>query len=224
MSWRTERARTIENVRTHNRESQIRLGSVFRGLIAASFAFTIGAATLAATVTIPIEFRQVVSTSTIIARGHVTDVRGIVLPNGRIETVATIAVDSTLKGQADAFLSIRLPGGEVGRTKMVMIGAPTVKVGEHAVFFLKSGADDLLRPVGLGAGVYPVQPDSRSGRPVVAPPVVPGQTTSGRGVVRGDTRRKPMSVQEFESLVKLVMSAPAATAVPRAAGRGRGGQ
>jgi hypothetical protein len=203
---------------------------VFRRPVARTFALfgslliPIGAATLAATVTIPIEFRNVVSLSTIIARGHVTDVRGIVLHDGKIETVATVAVDNALKGQPEAFVSVRLPGGEVGRTKMVMIGAPTVKVGEHAVFFLKPGPDNVLRPVGLMAGVYPIQPDSRSGRAVIAPPVVAGQTSMGRGAVtRGDTRRKPMSILEFESLVKLVMSAPAAKAVPRAVGRGRGG-
>ena len=119
-------------------------------------------------------------------------------------------------------MSVRLPGGEVGRSKMVMVGAPTLKVGQHAVLFLKPGPDNALRPVALTMGVYPVQPDPRSGRPAVVPPVVQGQTTSGRGVVRGDVRRTMMPVQEFESLVKLVIGAP--KAVPRTAVVRGGGQ
>jgi hypothetical protein len=196
--------------------------AVSRGLLAVC-GLTLCGATVAATVIVPTDFKQVVALSTVIVRGHVTDTRGIVAPSGRIETVVTVAVDNVLKGHASGFVSIRLPGGEVGRTKMVMVGAPTLKVGQHAVLFLKAGPDNALRPVALTMGVYPVQPDPRSGRPAVAPPAVQGQTTSGRGIVRGDVRRAMMPVPEFESLVKMVIGAP--KAVPRTAVvRGRGQQ
>ena len=174
-------------------------------------------AALSATVVVPADFRQIVSASTVIVRGHVTDVRGVVLPGGGIDSVITVAIDSVLKGQADGFVSVRVPGGEVGRTRMVMIGAPAFKVSQAAVFFLSPGPDNTLRPVGLSAGVYRVEADPATGGPVVAPPVVSGQTASAGRVVRGDVRRKLMPVQEFESLVKLVVTAP--KAVPRGGGR-----
>jgi hypothetical protein len=183
----------------------------------AALLVAIAGATLAATVVVPADFRQVISESTVIVRGHVTDVRGVVVPGGGIDSIVTVAVDSVIKGQADAFISVRLPGGEVGRTRMVMIGAPSFQVGQQAVFFLKPGPDNTLRPVGLSAGVYRVEADPKTGRPVVAPPLVVGMTTSAGRAVRGDSRRPLLPVQEFESLVKLVITAP--KAVPRGGGK-----
>jgi len=197
--------------------------AVSRFLLATGAGLAFCTAALVATTLVPTDFKEVVSSSTLIVRGHVTDTRGVITPLGGIETVVTVAVDSFIKGQADAFISLRLPGGQVGNSRMVTIGAPTLKIGQQAVLFLKAGPDNALRPVGLTMGVYPVLPEALSGRPVVLPPVVAGQTSSTRQPVRGDVRRKPMPVQEFESLVKLVMNAP--RAVPRSAvtGTGRGG-
>jgi hypothetical protein len=189
--------------------------------IVAGVAFV--SATVTATVIVPTDFKDVVTLSTIIVRGHVTDTRGIVRPEGGIETVVTVAVDSVIKGQPDGFVSLRLPGGQVGNSRMVTIGAPTLKVGQQAVLFLKPGPDNALRPVALSMGVYPVLPDATSGRFVVLPPPVAGRTMSGRTIVRGDVRRKPISVQEFEALVKLVMTAPRAVPRTAATARGRGG-
>jgi hypothetical protein len=183
----------------------------------AALLVALAGAALGATVLVPSDFRQVVSESTVIVRGHVTDVRGVVVPGGGIDSLVTIAVDSVLKGLADTALTLRVPGGEVGRTRMVMIGAPTFQVSQQAVFFLTPGPDNTLRPIGLTAGVYRVQADPAPGRPVVAPPLVVGQTASAGRVVRGDSRRQLMPVQEFESLVKLVITAP--KAVPRGGGK-----
>lgn len=180
-----------------------------RFALAACLVALTGAA-LTATVVVPADFRQVVAESTVIVRGRVTDVRGVVLPGGGIDSLVTVAIDRVLKGQADGFLTLRLPGGEVGRTRMVMIGAPTFQVNQQAVFFLKPGPDNTLRPIGLTAGVYRVEADPKTGAPVVAPPIVTGRTASAGRVVRGDSRRKLMPVQEFESLVNLVITAPKA--------------
>src|SRR5580692_6702896 len=58
-----------------------------------------------ATVTLPTDFRQVVALATVVVRGHVTDVRTVAPPGGRVETVATVAVDAALKGTPGAFIS-----------------------------------------------------------------------------------------------------------------------
>ena len=157
-------------------------------------------------------FRDIVSTAGLIARGHVTDVRAITVPNRGIETVATVAVDHVVKGAATAFVSVHIPGGVLGSQRVVVIGAPTFRTGDHAVFFLKRRDDNGWVPVGRSMGIYRVHRDERTRQPMVHPPVVPGITASVGRVVRGDSRRQTMTVTEFESLVRLV----AATA-PRGA-------
>ena len=170
----------------------------------------------AATVVVPTEFREVVADAGLIVRGHVTDVRSVVVTGLGIETVATVAVDEVLKGDAADFVSIWVPGGEVGRTRSLMIGAPKLTVGETAVFFLKRGADSAWRPIGLTMGVYPVYADPQTRRALVNPPVVADQTAASGPVQRGDTRRQPMALADFESLVRVVMAGQ-----PASASRGR---
>lgn len=163
-----------------------------------------------ATVFAPTEFREVVADATTIVRGRVTDVRGVAVPGNGIDTIATVAVESTVKGSVTDFISVHLAGGQVGRSKWVVVGAPTLALGDRVVLFLKRGTDNALRPIGLSMGVYRVQPDAKTGQWLVDPPAVPGQTAAATGaIVRGDVRRKPIPVQEFESLVRLVMAVQA---------------
>jgi hypothetical protein len=169
-------------------------------------------------VTVPTEFREVVTVASLIVRGRVTDVRSVAVPGAGIDSIATIAVENVLKGQTfGGFVYVRVPGGESGRYKFVMVGAPTFKVGQRAVFFLQPGlSDSAYRPIGLTLGVFRVQADPQTGRPVVEPPVVPGRTTSLlSSVARGDPRRKLMPVQEFESLVQLILAVPAPPPPPK---------
>jgi len=89
----------------------------------------------------------------------------------------------------------------------VMTGAPRFAVNEQAVVFLKRDGENNWRLVGLSQGVYRVQAEARTGRAIVETPVVGGRTTAASGpVVRGDLRRKPMAVQEFDSFVRLIVA------------------
>jgi len=188
-----------------------------RRLIAVLAVVGLAAAAPSATIVIPAEFREVVNEAGLIVRGRVTDVRAVAVPGGGVDSIATVAIESVLKGQAaSGFVSMRVPGGERGRIRHVLVGAPTFKAGQRAVLFLKQGADDAWRPIGLTQGVYRVQAEPQSGRPVVQPPLVGGRTASASGAaVRGDPRRRLMPVAEFESLVRLVLASPPGQAVPR---------
>jgi len=117
-------------------------------------------------------------------------------------------VESLLKGQASGFVYVRVPGGTIGAIKYTMVGSPTFKAGQRAVFFLKPGiTDTTYRPVGLTMGLYRIQAEPLTNRQVVEPPLVGGRTTGTAGpAIRGDVRRKLMPVAEFESLVKLQMA------------------
>ena len=170
----------------------------------------LASASLSATVLVPAEFKEIVSDAALIVRGRVTDVRGVVTQTRGVESIATVAVDLTLKGSAPEFISITVPGGTVGRFTTRMVGAPVLRAGQQAVFFVKRDDRNTWRPVGLSMGVVPVRGDAVTGAPVVAPPVVLGQTTDAGPVVRGDARRKTMGVASFESLVRLVMAGQSA--------------
>ncbi len=167
-------------------------------------------AALGANTFLSAEFREIVAESAVVVRGRVTDVRAVRSAAGDVESVVTIAVDAVLKGAAGPFVSMRVPGGVIGRYRTVMTGAPTMRTGEHAVFFLKRGPADTWWPVGLSQGIYRVSQASTRVAPTVRPPVVAGVTTNASGpVVRGDARRTPMPLLEFESLVRLVVAARA---------------
>ncbi len=192
-----------------------------RSIIATLAAFVCTLLTVHANVVIPAEFREIVRESSLIVRGRVTDVRSEMAPGHGMESIVTVAVESRIKGDADSFVYVRVPGGQLGRSRVVMTGAPTFQAGQRAVFFLRStGADSTMRPVGLSQGIYRVQPEPRTGRSVVAPPLISGVTEARSGVaVRGDARRKLMPVSEFEGLVRLVMTSSGTAAVPRRGGR-----
>lgn len=162
--------------------------------------------TLLASTFLSAEFREVVSEASTIVRGRVTDVRALRSPAGDVESAVTIAVETVLKGEADRFVTMHVPGGVIGRYRTVMVGAPVMRPGEQAVFFLKSAPGNTLRPVGLVQGVYRVTASPGSIGMVHAP-VVPGVNTASSGrVIRGDVRRKALPVAEFESLVRLMLT------------------
>jgi hypothetical protein len=171
------------------------------------------AASLPAHVVVPAAFREVVTEAGLIVRGQVTDVRPVDLPGRGIESVVTVAVESTAKGVPERFISFRVPGGEIGRTRFVMVGAPRFAVGDRAVWFLKRDPAGSWRPIGLSMGVYRVQAEAGTGRAVVRSPVFERAATPPGRTARADARRGMIPVLEFESIVALVLARR--PAVPR---------
>lgn len=186
-----------------------------RWTAALALVIVIAGASLTATVFVPAEFREIVADAGLIVRGRVTDIRSIAVPGIGVESIVTVGVETVLKGAANGFVSLRVPGGDTGRYRHVMIGAPVLRPGERAVFFLRRGNDTLWRPVGLSMGVYAVHNDPRTGQLLVRPPIVAGRTASLGPIVRGDARRKHLAIQEFESLVQLIIAGRIGQAVPR---------
>ncbi|MDA1306917.1 MAG: hypothetical protein O2917_06615 [Acidobacteria bacterium] len=174
------------------------------------------------TTLLPADFRLVVAEATVIVRGRVTDVRAVRSVRGDVESVATIAVDAVLKGEAGSFVSMRVPGGTIGRFRTHMPGAPTVAVGDAAVYLLKRAPGGALWPVGLSSGIYRISVSR--GRLMVAPPVVAAVTTAAQGpVVRGDLRRRTLPLADFESIVTLVLRGAQRTTPLRVTPGVRGG-
>lgn len=163
-----------------------------------------------ATVLIPIEFRELVAVSSTIVHGRIADVRAQWVDGRRaIETFLTVDADEYYKGSAAGTLTVRVPGGQMGRFRTIVVGAPEFRVGDEVVLFLRE-YQGRVSIVGLSQGAYRVAPD-RSGRRVVTAPVLMGKVDgSAEAVVRGDTARRPLAVDAFRDLVKRVVAGGAA--------------
>lgn len=157
---------------------------------------------LGAHVTVPADFRDIVTGAELIVRGRITDVRAARGPAEGMDSVATVLVEETLKGESAAFVAVRVPGGVVGNTRVVMVGAPRLAVNQAAVFFLRRSPDNSWRPIGLGEGIVRIRLDRATGRPLVQSPVSASRT-AGRG--RTDAPRPMVTVQEFDAMVRLVV-------------------
>src|SRR6185436_17271337 len=100
-------------------------------------ALLLAAPALRATVLVPAEFREIVAGSQIIVYGRIAEVQPEWSGDHRlIESVVTLEAATYLKGGPGGVVTFRVPGGQIGRYKSVMIGAPEFHPGEEAVLFL----------------------------------------------------------------------------------------
>jgi hypothetical protein len=153
-----------------------------------------------ATTVAPLSFEQLVNESQVVVYGRVTDVRSQWTDDRRfIESIVSIEILKGMKGSASDTISFTVPGGQVGRYRNVIPGAPVFAPGDVAVLFLTARGPRLPVTTGFTQGVYRVQRDARSGEMLVIPPVI----ESGP-IVRGDARRKPASLAAFEASVHAV--------------------
>lgn len=163
-------------------------------------------ASIEATTVAPLSFEQLVSASSSVVYGRVSEVRSQWTADRRfIESVVSVEVIKGLKGGAGETISFTVPGGQVGRYLNVIPGAPAFTAGDLAVFFLTAHGPRLPVTTGLTQGIYRVQRDASSGALLVMPPIV---DTAGR-VARGDVRRKPVSLAAFEGSVRAVSAVKA---------------
>lgn len=160
-------------------------------------------ASLQAMVVVPAEFNEMVTASQTIVQGRIVDVRSYETAGRRtIESLVTVQVVDAIKGQPGTTAYFKLPGGQVGRYRRVMVGAPQFTPGDEVVLFLKGSAPAVPMPFGLTQGVYRVSRDA-SGRAMVMPAIAGG---SGR-VVRGDPARRALELDAFTTMVRTIAGA-----------------
>ena len=162
------------------------------------------AAPAAATVYVPADFGEMVTTSTFIVHGRVLDVRAEpTFDRTRIATYVTVAVDQPLKGRAGESVTFRVPGGQVGRYRRVIVGAPQFARGDEVVVFLTSRGPSIPYIFGLSQGVFRVS--RAAGRAVVTPPPVLATSAGAGRVTRGDPARRPLPLEDFARHVRAAM-------------------
>ena len=164
---------------------------------------------LRATVLIPAEFREIVAGSQIIVYGRVAEVRPEWSEDrSRIDTIVTVEAGSYLKGGPGGTVTFRVPGGQIGRYKNVVVGAPSFQAGEEAVLFLSASGPSVAARFGLSQGVFRVRVDARTGRRLVIPPVLMAGGDDPQAVTRGDRSRRQLSLEAFAATVRTAMAQP----------------
>ena len=125
---------------------------------------------------------------------------------GSIETIVTLEVESYLKGALGPILRFRVPGGELGRFRSIVVGAPEFAIDQHVVVFLGARGPTVPYVLGFSQGVFRlVRAADDSGWMVTPPTIFPAATGSAAvSIVRGDPSRRAMRLNDFEQRVRLL--------------------
>jgi hypothetical protein len=162
---------------------------------------------LRATVLLPADFREIVTGSDIIAYGRVVETAVEWSEDRkRIDTLVTLQVGTYLKGGPGETLVFRVPGGQIGRYRNVMVGAPQFIAGEEAVVFLNAQANERPLVFGLNQGVFRVRLDDQTRRRVVTPPALMPRGDTPEPIVRGSVARQPVPLETFGAQVQRVLA------------------
>jgi hypothetical protein len=154
----------------------------------------------AAMVTLPAEFSEMLAESQLVVHGRVVAVEPYETAGRKtIESRVVVQVVDALKGDARSEVYFRVPGGQIGRYRRIMVGVPVFAPGDEIVVFLRGQAPALPMPLGVTQGVYRVT--RASGRAVVTLP--PSVASSLR---RGDPSRQPLALDAFMDLVRTMTS------------------
>jgi hypothetical protein len=160
------------------------------------------AAAVSATVVVPADLGELSRDARAIVRGRVVAVDGRWTDDRRaIETIVTLEVESALKGSLGSTLQFRVPGGELGRYRSIVVGAPDFAVDEHVIVFLGAVGPMVPYVLGLNQGVYRVVAGRDRATPLVTPPAMLPSAVSVP-VARGDAARQPMPLDQFEQRVR----------------------
>jgi hypothetical protein len=162
-------------------------------------------ASVLATVILPADFTTVVGGADLIVAGRVVDVRSQLSGERAIESFITVRVADTLKGAPRDVVTVRVPGGTVGRYRRITIGAPEFVDGDRVVLFLRTRTVAIPTLFGLSQGVYRVA--TTSAGDVVLPAPVLARGVSAERVVRGDPARAPLPLAEFLRQVRSLVEA-----------------
>jgi len=156
-----------------------------------------------ATVVIPADLGELSRDAIAIVRGRVARVDAqFTEDRGTIETIVTLEVESYMKGALGQVVRFRVPGGELGRLRSIVVGAPEFAVDQHVVVFLGAYGPSVPHIVGFSQGVFRVvRAADDSGWLVTPPATLPAAAGSVR-IVRGDPSRRPLPLADFEQKVR----------------------
>src|ERR1700709_1968290 len=149
---------------------------------------TVPAMSARATILIPADLGELSRDALAIAAGRVAGLDAQWTDDHRtIETIVTLEVDSYLKGRLGATLRFRVPGGELGRFRSVVVGAPAFAVDQRVVVFLGARGPSVPFVLGMSQGVFRLSRSAdNSGWLVTTPVIMPAAAGASTRIVRGD--------------------------------------
>ena len=155
-----------------------------------------------ATVVVAADLGELARDARAIPRGRVVAVQGRWTDDRRtIETIVTLEVDGYLKGSLGDTLQFRVPGGELGRYRSIVVGAPEFAVGQRVILFLGASGPMVPYILGMNQGVYRITASADGSGWIVTPPAILPSAIGAR-IVRGDVSRQPLALGEFESRIR----------------------
>lgn len=156
-----------------------------------------------ATVVLPADLGELSRDARAIVRGRVVAVEARWADDHRsIDTTVTLEVETYLKGAFGSTLLFRVPGGELGRFRSVVVGAPEFSVDDRVIVFLGARGPSVPYVLGLGQGVFRLVHASDNSGWLVTPPGVFPSATGAAPIVRGDPSRRSMRLADFEDRVR----------------------
>jgi hypothetical protein len=179
-----------------------------RPLVLAAALLAASAAAVHATVYVAADLAELTSDARAVAHGRVVALAPQWVEERRaIETLVTLEVEAYAKGDLGRTVTVRVPGGQMGPYRSIMLGAPTFAEGDEVVLFLGASGPAIPHLVGLAQGVYRVRTDAATGGRVVTPEIVrlPGASAAQPvRVVRGDRARRPAPLAAFLDEVRAI--------------------
>ena len=157
-----------------------------------------------ATVLIPADLGELSRDALAIARGRVAALDAQWTEDrGTIETLVTLEVESYLKGGFGSTLRFRVPGGDLGRFRSIVVGAPAFAVDQHVIVFLGARGPSVPYVLGMSQGVFRLsRAADNSGWLVTSPVMLPATGGATSRVVRGDPSRRAQELGDFERTVR----------------------
>jgi len=170
-----------------------------RILVSGCLALLLGARA-GATVLVGADLGELSREAVAIARGRVAAVEGRWGEGRRgIETIVTLDVERYLKGSLGDTVAFRVPGGELGRFRHLVVGAPEFAVGERIVVFLGARGPSVPYVLGFSQGVLRIARAADASDWVTSPVFFPAAPDAR--FLRGEASRQRMALSDFEQRV-----------------------
>jgi hypothetical protein len=158
-----------------------------------------------ATVIVPADLGELAREAQAIVRGRVALVDARWTDDHRaIESIVTLEVESTLKGSFGPEVQFRVPGGQLGRFRSLVVGAPEFAAGQRVVVFLGARGPSVPYVLGMSQGVYRMVA-AGSGW-LVSPPALWPSEAGTVPIVRGDPDRRALPIGDFEQRVRALLA------------------
>jgi hypothetical protein len=143
---------------------------------------------LSATIVVALDLVQLVQGADTVVAGRVVGVSPVRVEGRFTDSLITLEPGMVLKGDAQSAVVFRVPGGDVGRYRTIVVGAPVLRAGDDVVVFLAGSAPQIPHVVGFNQGVLPIMRDDLGRALLLAPAVASragaSRTTAGRGEAR----------------------------------------